>query len=171
MIKLIVLALANAAGRRFQGGLLGQWLGNIGGTHVGRLVMAAIAGASIAWAAPVWWWGLVAVPALWAGSCFGFPQCGMMPKNTYDVGAIAVRHGLVSVAPLLVVLAVLYPSWGLAWIAAGGLLRGPIYWAACLWQPYCPALGFNPDGLPDPPAWAEPWVGLTLGISIWLAFV
>lgn len=168
---LIVMAIiANAFGRRFAGGLLGHWFGNIGGSHVGRLAMGAIAGATVTAFAPVWWWGLVAVPAVFLGATLGFPRCGMVPKSAADVGAIAVRHGLLAVLPLAVALGVLAGPLSVLPVVIAGLLRGPAYWLATLWQPHIPALGLNPDGIPDPPALAEFYAGGLLGLGIALAF-
>jgi len=167
----ILAIIANAFGRRIAGGLLQQWVGPIGGSHVGRLVMGAIAGATVTAFAPVWWWGLAAIPAVWAGSTFGFPRCGMVPKNAFDVGALAVRHGLLAVLPLAVLLGALAGPVAALPVVVAGLLRGPCYWLATLWQPYVPVLGLNPDGLPDPPAIAEFYSGGLLGLAIVVALV
>lgn len=177
MLTYILAIIANAFGRRFAGGLLGQWFGNIGGTQVARLAQAAIAGGTVALLAPVWWWGLVALAATWAGATFGFGRAGMIPRGLGDVIDLAVFHGAVSVLPLAVVLVALdlvtngplVVGSKAAWIVLAGLARGPIYWLATLWQPHVPFLGLNRDGLPDPPAWAEFWAGGALGAALVLA--
>lgn len=172
MIALAIIV--NAFGRRFAGGLLGQWFGDIGGTQVARLVQAIIAGATVAAVAPVWWWGPAIIPAIWIGATMGFPGCGMIPRKAVDVVAIAFRHGLAAVLPIIAGLAAL--DWlvggaglGLWWLVAAGLARGPFYWLATLWQPHIPALGLNPHGTADPPAWAEFWAGGALGAGLVLA--
>jgi len=177
MIALTLAVIANAFGRRFAGGLLGQWFGNIGGTQVARLVQALIAGATVAALAPAWWWGAYLVPFVFLGATMGFPPSGMIPRSARHVLDIAVRHGLASTAPIALGLALCHFmalgfGWGAAsaaWVLVAGLARGPIYWAATLWQPCVPVLGLNPDGLPDPPAWAEFWAGGALGAGLALA--
>lgn len=177
MLTFILAIIANAFGRRFAGGLLGQWFGNIGGTQVARLAQAAIAGGTVALLAPAWWWGLPATAAVWAGATIGFGRQGMVPRGLGDAIDLALVHGAVSVLPLAVVLVgldILTPGPVVvgskaAWILDAGLARGPIYWLATLWQPRIPFLGLNRDGLPDPPAWAEFWVGGALGAALVLA--
>lgn len=166
-------------GRRIAGGLLQQWVGPIGGSHVGRLVFGVMVGAMVALLAPVWWWGLCVVPAVWVGMTFGFPKCGMWPRNAQDVLAIAVRHGLLAVLPLFALLAGLMiwsginPLWTLL-IPIAGLLRGPFYWLATLWTPHMPALGLinlrSQGGPIDPVGWAEIWSGGFMGVAVLLAF-
>lgn len=179
MLTIYILAIiANAFGRRFAGGLLGQWFGNIGGTQVARLAQAAIAGGTVALLAPVWWWGLVALVATWVGATIGFGRQGMIPRGLGDVIDLALVHGGASVAPLALALGGL--TWwhgGMTWapvlaamaVLLAGLARGPLYWLATLWQPHIPALGLNRDGLPDPPAWAEFMAGGALGAALVLA--
>jgi hypothetical protein len=182
---LITLAvIANAFGRRFAGGLLAQWAGSrLGGTHVARLAQAAIAGATVAAFAPAWWWGLAAIPAVWAGATMGFGKGGMVPRDLGDVLDLAVVHGLASVAPVAALLAALHvghSGWTLApvqaalWLSVAGLLRGPAYWLATLWTPHCPALGLinrrSQGGPIDPPPFAEFIAGGLLGLAIALSF-
>lgn len=162
---IIAAIIANAFGRRFAGGLLGQWLGNIGGTQIARLAQAAIVGATVTALAPVWWWGLAAVPLTFLGATAGFPT-GMVPKTLRDMAGL-VAHGLMAVGPLAVGAWWVGADWW--WILAAGLLRAPAYWLATLWQPSIPALGLNPDGIPDPPALAEFYAGGLLGLGIALA--
>ena len=178
---LIAMAvIANAFGRRFAGGLLGQWFGNIGGTQVARLAQAVIAGATVAALAPAAWWGLVVIPAVWAGATLGFGRAGMIPRGLGDVIDLSLVHGLASVAPVGAALAVLHlwhGGWG--WTALGaflavagaGLARGPAYWLATLWQPCVPALGLNRDGVPDPPPLAEFYSGALLGWGLAVAAI
>jgi hypothetical protein len=164
--------LANAFGRRFAGGLLGQWFGNIGGSHVGRAVQALIAGATVAAMAPVWWWcGPVAL-GVFLGATLGFPRCGMVPRSAADVVAIAVRHGVAATLPVWAALVVLAPGqpWSLCaglWLALAGLARGPAYWLAAQWSPHIPALGLLRH---DPPPWAEFMSGWALGAALVLTF-
>lgn len=179
--------IANAFGRRFAGGLLGQWFGNIGGTQVGRLAQALIAGGTVigvgAWLlhqgqpAFPWWWAPLVAAGTFAGATMGFGRTGMVPRGLGDVLDLSVVHGLLAIAPIVAVLVVadlLTPGAvvvgsKLVWLVAAGLARGPIYWLATLWQPTVPALGFNKGLLPDPPAWAEPWVGAGMGLGLGLA--
>lgn len=166
MIPLILAAIVSvvvcAFARRFAGGLLGQWLGPIGGTQVARLAGASMVGAVVAWWAPAAWWGLAAVPLVFLGSTAGFPT-GMVPRSWRD-GAGLVAHGLMALAPLALGAWAAHASpW---WLLGAGVARAPCYWLATLWQPYCPALGLNPDNAPDPPAFAEFMVGGLLGAAI-----
>lgn len=68
---------------------------------------------------------------------------------------------------MLIVMAIIANAFGRRF--AAGLLRAPAYWLATLWQPSIPALGLNPDGIPDPPALAEFYAGGLLGLGIALA--
>ena len=176
---IIAAIIANAFGRRFAGGLLGQWLGNIGGTQVGRLAQAAIVGVTVTALAPVWWWGLAAVPLTFLGATWGFPRfrtdphfmldmkaSHMVPVVPLDAAGLAL-HGFVATLPLTLGAAYVDADWW--WLLAAGLLRAPAYWLATLWQPSIPALGLNPDGIPDPPALAEFYAGGLLGLGIALA--
>jgi len=169
MTALILLAaiIANAFGRRFAGGLLSQWVGPIGGTQVARLVQAAIVGATVAALAPVWWWGLAAALLAFAGATAGFPT-GMVPRRAvHYLGLVA--HGLMATVPLAA--GAWWVGAGWWWLLAAGVLRAPVYGLATLWQPHVPALGLTPDGLPDPPAWAEFWAGGLLGAGLALALM
>lgn len=177
-MTIILAMIANAFGRRFAGGLLGQWLGNIGGTQVARLAQAVIAGGAVAALAPAAWWGLVAIPAVWAGATLGFGRQGMIPRGLGDVIDLSLVHGLPSVAPVGAVLAALHlwhggwalePLWAFLAVAVAGLARGPAYWLATLWQPCAPVLGLNRDGIPDPPPLAEFYSGALLGLGLALA--
>lgn len=164
--------LANAFGRRFAGGLLGQWFGNIGGSQVGRGVQALIAGCTVAVLAPAWWWGCPVALGVFLGATLGFPRCGMVPKSAADVGAIAVRHGMAATLPVWAALAVLAPGhpwtlWAALWLALAGLARGPAYWLAARWSPHIPALGLLRH---DPPPWAEFMSGWALGAALVLTF-
>lgn len=165
MISLLLAALAGAVVRRIAGGVVPI----PGGTLVARALAALGLGG-------VLWWLFPATPAVviaWVpvlfflGMASGFPPCGMMPGNASHVGGISQQHGWALLGPMAL------------WAAAGGLLWwplvlaatavGPIYWLAMLWQPTLPWLGFNKGGLPDPPAWAEPWVGAGMGLALGLA--
>jgi hypothetical protein len=161
--------IVNAFGRRFAGGLLGQWFGYIGGTQVARLVQALLAGGTVAVLGPVWWWGAPAAALVFFGATAGFPPCGMVPKNAPDVGGISQMHGWAALGPLALAAAVVGLPWWPLVLAA--FLRGPCYWLATLWQPHVPVLGLNPDGIPDPPAIAEFYVGALFGLAIWLTLM
>lgn len=183
--------IANAFGRRFAGGLLGQWFGNIGGTQVGRLAQALIAGGTVigvgAWLlhqgqpAFPWWWAPLVAAGTFAGATMGFGRTGMVPRGLGDVLDLSVVHGLLAIAPIVAVLVVadlLTPGAvvvgsKLVWIVAAGLARGPIYWLATLWTPHLPALGLTNrrrEGGPiDPPPWAEFLSGGALGAALVLA--
>jgi hypothetical protein len=185
---LIAAALANAFGRRFAGGMLQQWIGPIGGTQVGRLVQAFIAGCTVAvtvlvlapsgtqldtLAAVTSGFALATVVLTWIGATAGFPT-GMLPRSVKDVLGLCL-HGLMAVTPLVLgLLAFGYISGttGLVWwwLIGAGLLRGPFYALATLWTPHAPALGLInlrfQGGPMDPPAWAEFWSGGALGIAL-----
>lgn len=169
MMGLLMCALANAAGRRLAGGLLGQWFGDIGGTQVGRAVQAAIAGATVAALAPAWWWGGPVALGVFAGATMGFPRCGMVPRSAADVLAIAWRHGLMATLPVWAALVILapgqpWPLWAGLWLALAGLVRGPAYWLAARWSPHVPALGLLRH---DPPPFSEILSGAALGAALW----
>lgn len=172
MLELPVAIVANAFGRRFAGGLLGQWLRPYGvrfGTQTARVVQAGIVGATVAGVAPVAWWGAPVAVAAWIGATGGFGAAGMVPKTLRDVIELSVVHGGLATLPLAA--AFFLCAWPQGYIAAAfllcaGLLRGPAYWLATVWQPHVPALGLNPDGLPDPPALAEFYSGALLGAAL-----
>jgi hypothetical protein len=168
MIWLIGAAVlvANAFGRRFAGGLLSQWVGPIGGTHVARLVQAVILGAS-AWAlgAPLLFAALAPVAAF-LGATAGFPT-GMLPRRPTDaLGLLA--HGLMAVGPLAVLAWWCGLPWG--WLVAAAVARVPAYCIAPVWTPHCPALGLinlrSQGGPIDPPPWAEFLSGAALGLAL-----
>lgn len=177
-IAIAAAAVVNAFGRRFAGGLAAQWAGHkLGGTQVARAMQASLAGATVAVLAPAWWWSVPAALATFAGATAGFGRVGMLPRTWRDVGMLAVVHGAVALAPLALVIGALW-AWAGLWeraalaaatLMVAGLARGPIYWAAQQWQPHVPALGLNPDGIPDPPPWAEFWCGAVLGAALWCA--
>lgn len=167
MIALILCALAGALARRLAGGVVRI----PGGTLVARAAGGAALCAGLvpaAWAggAPLW------LPAgagvlFWCGMASGFPAGGMVPRSIAHVGAISLRvGGALALVPAMA-------AWwlGLVWwpLVAAAAAVGPVYWLATLWQPAAPWLGFNKGGLPDPPAWAEPWVGAGLGLALGVA--
>lgn len=114
-LGLVVAIAANAMGRRFAGGLLGQWFGNIGGTQVARASQAVIAGATVlgavAWASyagvegPPAWWALPVALAVFFGATMGFGRQGMIPRGLGDALDLAMVHGVASLAPLAAVMA------------------------------------------------------------------
>ena len=162
-----IAIIANAFGRRFAGGLLGQWFGNIGGSQVGRLVQAFIVGLTVTALAPVWWWGLVAVPLAFLGATAGFPT-GMIPKSWLD-GLGLVGHGLMAVAPLA--LGAWYVGLDWWWLVGAGVLRSPAYWLATRYVPHIPQLGLisvntGNGQMYDPPPLAEFYVGGLLGYAL-----
>ena len=174
MIELITAVIANAFGRRFAGGLLGQWFGWIGGSQVGRLAQAVVVGGTVATLAPVWWWGLAAVPLSLAGAIWGFPtitrrwpfinlRSNMVPKNWLEVLSLSI-NGVIACAPLA--LGAWWISGGWWWLLAAGLVRGPAYWLATFWQPRILMLGLIPG---DPPPSAEFYVGGALGLGLFAA--
>lgn len=158
-------ALCGALARRLAGGLLRTWLGD---GAPGTLISRAIGAAVLAWGvlpacwsmdAPVW------LPAAAGGLFFlgmasGFPRCGMVPQDAVDVLAISGRHGGFLAVPG----AGLCWALGLGWapLVAAGAAVGWWYWAARLWQPSVPLMGWIKG---DPPAWAEPWVGGGVGVA------
>ncbi|CAB4137742.1 hypothetical protein UFOVP326_68 [uncultured Caudovirales phage] len=127
-LGLVVAIAANAMGRRFAGGLLGQWFGNIGGTQVARASQAVIAGATVlgavAWASyagvegPPAWWALPVAVAVFVGATIGFGRQGMIPRGFGDALDLAIVHGAASLAPLAVVMVGLVVFRDLAPLAA-----------------------------------------------------
>ncbi len=171
MLHLIAAMIVSAFARRFAGGLLGQWLGRQipGGTTAARGIQAVMIGALAWWLAPSGaplWHAAVAGLAIFVGSTAGFPPCGMIPTSAEHVGGISQQHGVPALLPLAVLGALAGGNpIGLVLVA---YLTGPIYWLAALWQPRCPVLGLNRDGLPDPPAWAEYLFGAARGAAIFV---
>lgn len=167
MLSLILAALAGALARRLAGGVVRI----PGGTLVARAAGGAVLAAGLLWAAwtagaPLWLPAVAGV-LFWCGMASGFPPGGMVPRSIAHAGAISLRVG----GALALVPAVGAAWLGMTWwpLVAAGAAVGPIYWAATLWQPTIPALGFNKGGLPDPPAWAEPWAGAGLGLALGVA--
>lgn len=139
-----------------------------GGTLVARTLGALVLGTVLWLATPLGFALALWIPPLFfLGMAAGFPPGGMVPKGASDVGGISQQHGWALAGPL----ALWAAANGLAWwgLVAAAAAIGPLYWLATLWQPTIPALGFNKGGLPDPPAWAEPWVGAALGVALGLA--
>lgn len=164
------VVVANAFGRRFAGGLLSQWVGNIGGTQVARLAQAAIVGVSVLALGGHWTWALAAVPLTFAGATAGF-LTGMLPRRPVDALGLLV-HGLAAVAPLAA------GAWwvGLPWwpLVVAGVARVPFYCVAPLWTPHLPVLGLinlrSQGGPIDPPPWAELLSGAALGVALVATF-
>ena len=184
MIPFVLAVMANAFGRRFAGGLLGHWLGNIGGTQVARLVQAAIVGATVAALAPVWWWSAVAVPLTFAGAVWGFPlwiarppfirfgTSNMVPKNASETASLSL-NGMVATAPLtLGAMLVGLSLWPV--IAIAGLARGPLYWLAAAYTPpwrWVELRVWADDQkrwLLQPTALTEFYAGGVLGLALWV---
>lgn len=165
MIPLLLCALAGALARRIAGGVVAI----PGGTLVARALAAFGLGAALWWVAPWTPPAVIAwVPVLFfLGMASGFPPGGMVPRSAGHVGGISQQHGWALIGPLALWAAVHGMTWWPLVLAAA--MVGPIYWLATLWQPTVPALGFNKGGLPDPPAWAEPWVGAGMGLGLGLA--
>lgn len=158
----LILSLAY----RIRGGLLGQWLGVKTGAPVVRALWATLVAACAYWLAPsiglTGYLGVAAVSFL--GASAGFPPCGMMPKSIEDVGGISQQTGWAFVGPLALLAAVAnYNPLPLVLLAVA---YGPAYRLAMVWQPKFKPMGWNPDGIPDPPAWAESIIGLGWGLAI-----
>jgi hypothetical protein len=166
MIALILCAIAGALARRIAGGVFPRFPG-------GSLAARATAGLALGgvlWAlAPATPLVVLAwVPTLFfAGMAAGFPVGGMVPTSASHVGGISQQHGWALLGPLGLWAAHFDMTWWPLVLAAA--VTGPIYWLATLWQPTIPRLGFNRDGLPDPPAWAEPFVGAGMGLGLGIA--
>ena len=165
MIELFATVLAGALARRIAGGVV----------HIpgGSLVARAAASLGLAWVL-CWLAPAAPVPQIaWIGGLFflgmasGFPPGGMVPRTAEHVGGISQQHGWALIGPMALLAAVYGQPWWPLVVAAAAV--GPIYWAATLWQPTVPWLGFNRDGLPDPPAWAEPWVGGVMGAGLFFS--
>lgn len=160
---LIIDVIVNAFGRRFGGGLLGQWFGDIGGTQVARAVQSILLGVTVGLHAPQWWMPLAAAALCFVGTTAGFPT-GMVPRSLKDVLGL-VGHGLMAVGPLMIGAALVGLPWLPLLLAA--VARGPIYWAA-------PKLTFNFPSLGllkvDPPPLAEFMSGAALGAAIYFTF-
>lgn len=165
MIALLACALAGALARRIAGGVIAI----PGGTLVARAIGALLLGATLWVLAPATPWHVVAwiSPLFFLGMASGFPPSGMVPRTAGHVGSISQQHGW----PLIGPMALWAAAYGLLWwpLVVAAVLAGPIYWLAALWQPTVPWLGFNKGLLPDPPAWAEPWVGAGMGLGLGLA--
>jgi hypothetical protein len=193
-IIILAAVIANGFGRRFAGGLLQQWLGPIGGTQVGRLVQAAIAGASVAvlaWHAgqallPIWWVPLAAAAAVFVGATWGFPRYAlrwpflnlrashMVPEGLGDTIGLSL-NGIAACAPLALLAWWLGLDWW--WLVAAGVVRGPAYWLAAAALPPWRWMGFRwfaPDqgrDIPMPTALAEFYAGAALGLGLVLALM
>jgi len=163
--SLILCAAAGALARRIAGGVVPI----PGGTLVARALAGGVLFEALWLAAPTTPLLVLAwVPGLFfLGMASGFPPGGMVPRGVGHVGGISQQHGWALIGPLALWAAVNGMTWWPLVLAAA--VVGPIYWAATLWQPTIPWLGFNKGGLPDPPAWAEPWVGAAMGLALGLA--
>jgi hypothetical protein len=165
ILSLILCAFAGAVARRIAGGVLRI----PGGTLVAR-ALGGIGLGAVLWAvAPAMPLLVLAwVPALFfLGMAAGFPPGGMVPRTPGHVGGISQQHGWALIGPLALWAAAHGMPWWPLVVAAAAV--GPVYWLATLWQPTIPWLGFNKGGLPDPPAFAEPFVGVCLGLALGLA--
>jgi hypothetical protein len=165
MIALLVAALSGAVARRVAGGVIAI----PGGTLVARALASVYLGACLWLAFPATPWHLIAtIPLLFfMGMAAGFPVGGMVPTSVSQVGGLSQQHGWALIGPM----ALWAAAYGMTWwpLVLAVVVVGPIYWLATLWQPNLPALGFNKGGLPDPPAWAEPWVGGVMGLGLGMA--
>lgn len=165
ILALFFCALAGAVARRIAGGVLPI----PGGTLAARALAGVGLGAvlwAVASAVPLL--VLAWVPALFfVGMAAGFPPGGMVPRTPGHVGGISQQHGWALIGPL----ALWAAANGMAWwpLVLAAVATGPIYWLATLFQPTVPWLGFNKARAPDPPAWAEPWVGAGLGLGLGVA--
>jgi hypothetical protein len=166
MISLFLCALAGALARRIAGGVFPN---TPGGSLVARGLGALILGGTLWWLFPATGWMVLAwVPALFfLGMASGFPPGGMVPRDAGHVGGISQQHGWALIGPMALWAAAHGMTWWPLVLAAAAV--GPIYWLATLWQPTVPWLGFNKGRLPDPPAWAEPFVGAGMGLGLGLA--
>jgi hypothetical protein len=180
--------IANGFGRRFAGGLLSHWVGDIGGTLVARLVQGAIVGGSVLalirltpYGAGPAWWAAAAVALSFAGAAWGFPslvprwpfvdfnRSNMVPAGPLDTLALSL-NGAIACAPLaLGAWAVGLSPW---WMLAAGLARGPAYWIAAAYTPAWRWMEFE-EWLPDQKRWilqptalAEFYSGMALGAGL-----
>jgi hypothetical protein len=165
MILLLLAALAGALARRIAGGVVAIPGGTLVARTAGGFLLAAVL-----WAlAPGTPFGVILwLPGLFfVGMASGFPPGGMVPTNAGHVGGISQQHGWALIGPL----ALWAAAYGMTWwpLVLAAAVVGPIYWLATLWQPTIPWVGFNRDGLPDPPAWAEPFVGAAMGLGLGVA--
>lgn len=184
MILLIaaVVVIANGFGRRFAGGLLSQWVGPIGGTHVARAIQAAIVGTSVFLLGGRWEWALAAVPLTFAGATWGFPGYSLRPpfidfrvsrmeaRGWIDTIGLAL-NGFVACAPLAAgAWWVGLPVWPLL---LAGLARGPAWWLAWIACPRWRWLGTEKwveqpiaRWVLMPTALAEAYAGAALGLGL-----
>lgn len=179
ILSLIYAVIIGAFSRRFQGGLLSQWVGPIGGTQVARLIGAVMVASIVFFLSGNWLWAFGTVVAIFLGSTFGFPT-GMLPRSPHPYvlvpGNVVVNtfgiclHG--GLAVMVLSIGAEYVGLSPWWILAAGMLRGPAYLGATFWTPHIPSLGMinqmKQGGPIDPPAFAEFISGGLLGLAIWL---
>jgi hypothetical protein len=191
-LELLIAFILGGFGRRFAGGLLGQWFGNIGGTQVGRAawgvlaaVVAFMSGLPLGWAVLVGFGfpiGLILkanAPGMAMGR--GIDEFGSRyldaRKRWIDAGWLT-WHGLV-VAGMPILALFTFGWWtsgavfrGTSAIALAGLLCAPIHELAWRYPFHIPALGMYGDlirGPYDPPPTAEFIWGGVLAMALVLA--
>lgn len=188
--------IANGFGRRFAGGLLGQWLGPIGGTQVARTVQSTIAAGSVAalawWAslAPqmLWWLVPAAAVATFVGATWGFPRYLWPPpfirftkpdgqnESVMEARSLIDTIGL-AINGVIACCALAIGAWALSmspwWLVLAGVLRAPAWWAAAIACPDIRWMGFwkhvdtpYPRWIPMPTALAEFYSGMALGAGL-----
>jgi hypothetical protein len=182
----VAIVIANGFGRRFAGGLLSHWVGNIGGTLVARLIQGAIVGGSVLLLSGTWAWAGVAVVLSFVGATWGFPgyslkwpfinfkTSNMVPKNLVETVGLSI-NGVIALGPLAI------GAWlvGVAFwpLIVAGLLRGPVYWLAAAYTPAWRWMEFE-EWLPDQKIWiiqptalTEFYSGAALGLGLILVFL
>lgn len=161
-LEILAAFLIGALARRIAGGVFPR---SPGGTLPARAVGALILAGGLLALAPTTPLLVIAwvAPLFFLGMAGGFPVGGMVPRSLTHVGGISQQHGWALIGPL----ALWAAHFGMTWwpLVLATVLIGPVYWLSTLWQPTIRLLGFNRDGVPDPPAWAEPWIGGFLGVA------
>jgi len=170
--------VANAMGRRLSGGLIGEVLPNMG-TQFGRGVQAMIAGWTVYFLTFDFTAFGVFATTMVGAMISGYPRrpasedpkrgTRMVPITFGHVVGITAHNGVLGVGPVALFAALTGQVWW--WLAIAALMRGPLYWAATLWQPRWRALGvLNKDGVLETPPLAELYVGAAYGAALVLTY-
>jgi predicted membrane channel-forming protein YqfA (hemolysin III family) len=173
MITIIIIASAvmGGMGRRFAGGLLGQWIGPVVTTQVARLSWGLLCALCALLAGAPSLHALAIIPCIWLGSIFGYfgsMTAGHQPGKTALIdGLLLLAHGIAGVLPLAIGAKLLgYPVSGLLF---AGVLCPAAYFLAWAFPLQVPVLGCycnDPKFQTDPPPTAELIWGAAIGVAI-----